>query len=234
MSGTGILGDGFRPDVTIVRPEDFAGRYSFYDDGWTGRLLLEHDGDGRLWGTYHSDRDDRDYRASSSVGPPPHRIELIIHEFNWMDQQVYTGHLFSQGKGAFAGSSVWQGKPFGFFARRATPLPLSAYRAGRAEPQDLLGGYGVRIDGYRLDLMLSQQRGEALIGRCWNDRLGVDLPVEASIGGEVPHQVRIVVGPGRPEALSLDGYLFSEPKNAIAGSLQWEDVRLGFYMIRYE
>lgn len=234
MSGTGILGEEFKPDVTVVRAEDFAGRYSFYDDGWTGRLLLRHEEGGRLQGTYHSDRDDRDYRATGSVGPAPHRVELIIHEFNWMDQQVYTGHLFSQDTGAFAGSSVWQGTPFGFFARRSTPVPLSAYRSGRADPHDLLGSYAVRIDGYRLDLMLSQIRGDAVIGRCWSDRVGVDLPVEASLGGEVPHQVRIVVGAGQPEALSLDGYVFSEPKNAIAGSLQWGDLSLGFYMIRYE
>ena len=45
-----------------VTPVDFAGHWSFCDDGWLGSLTLQHAGGADLSGIYFSERFDDDFR----------------------------------------------------------------------------------------------------------------------------------------------------------------------------
>src|SRR5690348_3624304 len=98
----------FAPDPGRIRPEDFAGRFSMFDDGWTGRLVLRHEQGRALSGTFWSYRFEDVFRVTADVdAAEPHRIEFVIHNFNWMERQTYSGWLLTQSRDALAGTSVW-------------------------------------------------------------------------------------------------------------------------------
>jgi hypothetical protein len=79
-----------------IRREDFARRWYFSDDGWLGTLAA---GDGQqLTGTFASDRFGEDYQVTGQAGVAgPHSVRLAIHDFNWMPEQHYEGHLSTAG-----------------------------------------------------------------------------------------------------------------------------------------
>jgi hypothetical protein len=214
-----------------VRPQDFAGRYAFYDDGWPGTLELTAQDDGRLEGTFSSHRFDSEHAVHGHVDPAqPHRAEFDIESYNWLPAQRFTGMLFTQGRNGMTGTTEWEEECFGFLATKSGQLGLSAYRPGRVKPSDLVGEFRIVLDGVVGTLAL-QDGG---VGT-FRSQAGEVLEVRATVGDPVEHAVRVTIpsSPGSAPAFTVLAYLFTRPKSAAAGWMEWDGLRLGCYLLRY-
>ena len=107
-----------------VRPSDFAGTYSMSHDGWRGTLYL---GDGRadcarpLCMSRYTDSNGRNFPVK--VTTSGHQITFYVVGMGGQNTdgsggQKFTGHLMTQTKDAIAGTTWWNGHPFGFYATR--------------------------------------------------------------------------------------------------------------------
>lgn len=105
-----------------IRPSDFAGTYSMSHDGWRGTLYL---GDGKadcprpLCQSNYTDNDGRKY--SVKVTTSGSQITFYIVRLGGQNTdgsggQKFLGHLMTQTKDAIAGTTWWEGRPFGFYA----------------------------------------------------------------------------------------------------------------------
>jgi hypothetical protein len=225
------------PDLSAVKPSSFAGRWAFYDDGWLGTLTLHSEAGQELSGTCYSERFGQEYRVTGSVsGSLPHKVEIVIHDYNWLDRQVYEGYLLTHGRNAITGRTTWRGEPFGFVARRTTTLTLGSFGSGPVRPADFAGGWTLYLDGQRATLELTHDPAADLLrGQCTGQAVG-SLQVTGQAGTDVGHGTRLVLHPeGEPaaEELVLSGYLFSRPKNAIAGWIEGGPVPVGFYLVKF-
>ena len=224
-------------DLSAVHPASFTGRWTFYDDGWLGALTLHAEAGQELSGTFYSERFGDEYRVTASVsGSLPHKVEIAIHQYNWLDRQVYEGFLLTHGRNAIAGRTMWRGEPFGFVARRTTTLTLGSFRKGPVLPTDFVGGWTLYLDGQRATLELAYDaEADLLRGTCTGQAVG-SLQVTGQTGIDVGHGARLVLhAEGEPaaEQLVLSGHLFSRPKNAIAGWIEGGPIPAGFYLVRF-
>lgn len=225
-----------RPD--LVQPADFTGRFSFYDDGWPGVLVLSEVSGFDLCGTYHSYRLNADYVATALVDERQrHHLAITIHDFNGMDRQLFDGYLFTSRKNVITGETSWKTIPYSFVARRCAPWTLSTFRpGGLAEPGDFAGWYSVYYDGGQGTVYLESVEGRSLRGvwRALGNR--TELPVTATVDAEVPIRVTLRIDHGLNDGVQppiMTGLLFSRPKNLVAGWIDWRGERLGCYMVRY-
>ncbi len=89
-----------------VVPTDFAGRYRLVANGqWTGTLELEVGPDGVVNGRFRSDQTGSSYRVTGQAGEESAnfvRFSVIFPR----SRQEYEGRLFTEGKGAIAGTIV--------------------------------------------------------------------------------------------------------------------------------
>lgn len=101
-----------------VIPGDFAGRYRLVANGqWTGTLTLKVGDDGALDGQFRSDQTGSSYRVTGQAGGESAnqlRFEVVFPR----SRQEYEGRLFTNGKGAIAGSTTLLDRTYGFFALR--------------------------------------------------------------------------------------------------------------------
>jgi hypothetical protein len=108
-----------RPSIgRSVIPGDFAGRYRLFANGqWSGVLDLKVDGGGGVSGRFRSDLNGASYPVSGQVAADvPHRISFGI-KFP-RTRQDYEGFLWTEGKGAMAGTLTMLEHAYGFFAIR--------------------------------------------------------------------------------------------------------------------
>lgn len=217
----------------ILQAGDFAGQYTWCDDGWLGRLELAADtGSGPLNGTYFSYRFQTEHRVTAVFGGEwPHEIQVSIHDFNGLDTQEFTGYLSTARRNAIAGVTYWRAERYGFFARKSAPRLLPSFRRGEVEPADFAGSFSVRCDGGPATLVLDQVDGRRLAGS-WLES-GLDpCGVAGEIDADDPLLVRLVIG--APEAgVNFTGSLFSRPKNALAGWIDTPRTRIGCLLVRY-
>jgi hypothetical protein len=222
------------PLPAAIRTEDFAGRWYFCDDGWLGTLTLAA-GDGRqLVGSFASDRFGEDYRVTGQVGVAgAHSIRFAIHDFNWMAEQQYEGHLFTRTRGAIAGRSLWKDVPFGFFATRGTRPPLGTYRAGAVLGGDFAGAWTTYLDGELATIFLEFDPTSGMLsGSCTDSSSRYE--VAGRPGGTAPHGLSLTLrSPDGRVMAELSGYLMSRPKNAVSGTMTVAGADVGFVMIRY-
>jgi hypothetical protein len=218
-----------------VTPADFVGRWSFCDDGWPGSLTLQHTGGEDLSGIYFSERFDDDFRVTGRVADGnPHAVELIVHEFNWLPEQRYSGYLLTRSRNAIAGRTQWKDQPFGFFATRAARQPLGLYRPGIAQGDDFAGSWTAYLDGETATVVLAADADAAVLrGSCTVGADGYD--VIGTHGAEVPYDIALTMRTrsGGDIVAELSGHLMSRPKNAISGVMTAGDAHRGFIMIRY-
>jgi hypothetical protein len=228
----------FSIDHSIVNSCDFAGYYSLYHDGWYGSLELLHEQKGKLRGTYNSVRFRQAYNVTAMVDEKhQHQIQLVIHEFNHNlpSEQVFTGYLFTHGKNVIAGRTIWREKPFGFFARKSGFLYLSDYGEGRESilPEDFAGSYGLYHNGKLATLILTHQNENFLSGIYIVSDLTSEFQIFATVSNKIPHEISISVAANTGEFVRMIGYLFTRPKNVIAGYIEWGAIRSGFYMTKF-
>lgn len=97
---------------------DFSGRFQLFANGqWSGRLDLAADAEGRLTGQFRSDLHGETYEVEGRVSPDvPNRVRFTI-AFPRVRPE-YEGYLWTEGKGAMAGTLTMLERPFGFFAIR--------------------------------------------------------------------------------------------------------------------
>ncbi len=138
-------GPGFAVDTWAdpgsVEKGDFVGTFKMNHDGWVGELTLwKVDDDSaqhlpNIKGTY-KDQDGKTHDvyawvrtptyAMPAAWGPDHKIEFYIDfedTAQTSDDQKFEGYLFTQTKDAMAGITYWNGIPFGFYARKAWPVP---------------------------------------------------------------------------------------------------------------
>ena len=241
-----MLKTNFYVESQTVEPRDFAGQYSFYHDGWHGTLKLKHVEGQKLTGNFYSDRFDDNFRVTAEVDEKlPHQILIIIHKFNWMDKQLFTGYIFTRSKNAIAGFTEYEPAesdreaktPFGFFARKTGALFLrSTYKneEENVEPEDFAGRYSFYYDGWHGTLNLKYVKGQNLAGNFNSDHFDGNFYVTAEVDEKLPHRILIAIHEfNRIDKQLFTGYLFMRPKNAIAGSAKWNEIPFGFYMTKW-
>ncbi|MFI0479570.1 hypothetical protein [Actinomadura sp. 9N215] len=220
----------FPPRSAGVRPADFAGEYSFSHDGWPGTLTLQVQGGRNLRGTYRDERLDGTFTVIGKIDPAArHRVVLTIQEFNWLDEQRFTGHLFTRGARGIAGTTLWKDEPFGFLASVAPVLEPDVYRTGAAEPGDFAAEYDVVLDGLPGVAELAHAGGRELTGRL--SCAGVEVALRGEVGADVPYAVSLrPSGDPRVASVRFSGHLFSRPKSTIAGTVEGPGGAAGFFM----
>jgi hypothetical protein len=221
-----------------IRPANFAGTYSFYHDGWRGWLVLAHEDERRLTGSYRGDPGEGEFAVTAEVkSDPPHGVTITIHEFNWMVRQEFNGYMLRESRNGIAGSTVWAGdrQPYGFFARKTASLVLGRFPgAGEpVRPEDFGGRYAVSDDGKPGVLSMLVDAQGSVHGSLWTDGSARAIAVSGRVDGTVAHAVELTIGEhAAGDGRRFVGYLFSKTKNAIAGWSEAGDVATGFYMTK--
>ena len=112
-----------------VVPGDFSGRYRLYANGqWSGRLDLDVDASGAVAGRFRSDLHGEVYTVEGQAGAAAgatNRLRFTVALPRVRPE--YEGYLWTEGKGAIAGTLTMLDRPFGFFAIR---------EGGRVAPSD--------------------------------------------------------------------------------------------------
>lgn len=134
-----------------VQPGDFAGRFRLFADGrWSGRLDLSVDEDGLISGKFRSDQTGSTYAVTGlAAADAPEAVRFAVELPRARLQ--FEGRLWTDGKGALAGSGTMLDKTFGFFAiregGRVAPLGEDVEPINRDEvrPQGLV--IAIRPDG---------------------------------------------------------------------------------------
>jgi hypothetical protein len=100
-----------------VVPADFAGRYRLFANGqWAGTLDLSVEGK-EVSGRFRSDTHGATYPVTGQVAADaPNRISLVLKFPRARGE--FEGFLWTEGKGAIAGTFRLLDRPFGFFAIR--------------------------------------------------------------------------------------------------------------------
>ncbi len=228
----------------IIKPEDFCGTYSFYHDGWHGTLRLHSSADGGIGGTLYADRFEETFRVTTVLDENvPRKIEITIDNFNWTKRQTFTGYLFASGKKAMAGITVYEQQelgrstiPFGFFARKTGALFLKSDCPNDEPvlPEDFAGRYSIYWDGNHGTLQLQYNQDLDLSGHYSDDRQNKNFPVIAKVDASLEHRVHISIEKiDRIRGMLLEGYLFTRPKNAVAGVVKISTLNCGFYMTKW-
>jgi hypothetical protein len=116
------------PDIAPKKPDKlvvgetfeiryFNGTYKLYDDGRrSGTLELKVDDDGKVTGSYYSDKDGQKYPVAGVIGTPKHSIEFSI-KFPRSETQ-FSGLLFTGDAKALVGTSQSTAGKLGFYAVR--------------------------------------------------------------------------------------------------------------------
>jgi hypothetical protein len=108
-----------RPSIgRTVLPEDFTGRYRLFANGqWCGTLDMKVDPSGGVTGRFRSDLNGVAYPVSGQVAEDvPNRIAFRVKLPR--TQQDFDGYLWTEGKGALAGTVTMLERTYGFFAVR--------------------------------------------------------------------------------------------------------------------
>ncbi len=115
-----------------VVPGDFAGRYRLHANGqWSGTLDLKVEEKGDVSGQFRSDAHGASYPVTGQVASgAPNKVTLAM-KFP-RSQGDFEGYLWTEGKGAMAGTFRLLDKTYGFFAIR-DGMPVKS--RGRACPQ---------------------------------------------------------------------------------------------------
>ena len=220
------------PEAAPSLAAQFAGIYTLADDGWLGVLALQPEARDELAGRFYSVRFGRSYEVTArAAAGDPNRIEFSIYRFNQMARQDYVGYVLGVRRQAFAGSTVWRGRPYGFFARRGNFLHLSRYGTPGdvVEQKDFVGRYTIwhPVGLGTLEIWLAPG---GLAGRY----RGADgVAVEAEVGGgRYAYEAQIAL-PLEGSPFEGRGYIFTRMKNAVAGTAQWHGQTTGFYMAKF-
>ncbi|WP_422925242.1 ExbD/TolR family protein [Singulisphaera sp. PoT] len=101
-----------------VLATDYAGRFRLYANGqWSGTLDLKVDPQGAISGWFRSDLNGTSYEVDGQVAREiPPRAEFTIRFPR--SRQEFDGHLWTEGKGAMAGTLRMLDRSYGFFAIR--------------------------------------------------------------------------------------------------------------------
>jgi hypothetical protein len=114
-----LAADAERPSPgRAVLPGDFTGRYRLFANGqWSGTLDLKVDEGGSVTGRFRSDSSGSAYPVGGQVAPDvPHKVSFRITYPR--TQQDFEGFLWTEGKGAIAGTLTMLNRAYGFFALR--------------------------------------------------------------------------------------------------------------------
>jgi hypothetical protein len=101
-----------------VRASDFNGHYRLFANGqWSGMLELKVDAEGVVGGSFRSDLQGTAYPVKGQVAADlPRRIQFTVKYPR--SQHDFDGYLWTEGKGAMAGTVTLLDHPYGFFALR--------------------------------------------------------------------------------------------------------------------
>jgi hypothetical protein len=105
------------PGRTVV-PRDFAGRYRLFANGqFSGTLDLRVNNNAEVSGSFRSDTQGASYPVSGQVATE-HQNKVTLNVKFPRSKGEFEGYLWTDGKGAIAGTFRLNERPFGFFAIR--------------------------------------------------------------------------------------------------------------------
>jgi hypothetical protein len=145
----------------VVLPTDFNGRYRLFANGqWSGTLDLTVGDQGVVGGRFRSDQTGTSYPVKGQIAlEAPSRIRFSV-EFP-RARQDFEARLWTDGKGAMAGTVSMLGQDYGFFAVR---------EGGKFAPDDVDVG-PVERGGSGLEALILNLDRE---GRITHDGKGLD------------------------------------------------------------
>lgn len=110
-----------------VVPADFAGRYRLAADGrWAGTLDLKVDADLAVSGRFRSDAQGSSYPVTGGVSADPTTTNRVVLTVKFPRAQgEFDGYLWTEGKGAIAGTFRLLDRTYGFFAVREDVPPAT-------------------------------------------------------------------------------------------------------------
>ncbi|MHC5542919.1 ExbD/TolR family protein, partial [Singulisphaera rosea] len=116
---TSSNGEGRRPTVgRSVVPDDFNGRYRLYANGqWSGTLDLKVAPGGVVSGRFRSDLNGTSYPVDGQVAADVPQKVVFTVKFP-RARQDFEGLIWTEGKGAMAGTLTMLDRVYGFFAVR--------------------------------------------------------------------------------------------------------------------
>ncbi|MBD2894632.1 hypothetical protein amrb99_35580 [Actinomadura sp. RB99] len=212
----------------------FAGEYAFAHDGWPGVLTLRVSSGRNLRGSYRDHRLDQTFAVTGQVDVAVrHRVELLIHDFNWLPEQRFTGYLSTRDGMLLAGTTLWENDPFGFVALRARelPPPVPGQATNDVAPADFAGRYTLLHEGAEASVDLEHVDGGVLAGTCRGD--GWELGVHGEIDATTAHGLTLrFTGDESVADVRAHGHLFTRQKNAISGEIRNGDTVTGFGLFR--
>lgn len=98
-------------------PSWYNGTYHLRSDGRrSGKLILKVEEDGKVSGSYYSDKDGSKYPVSGQIGTPKHAIQFAV-KFP-RSEEHFQGFLFTGDGQAITGTARLQGRETGFYAKR--------------------------------------------------------------------------------------------------------------------
>jgi hypothetical protein len=208
--------------VSAARTDVLVGVTILCHDGWWGALTLGSD----LAGRFVDARDRRGYEADARFDTSSGRIELVLHRYDQQLRREFTG--YAVGERAFAGTTEWRSRLFGFYVHRGPfphPHPFGS-PTDQVRRDDFFGAYTLWSALGRGTLELTRAPGGIRARYTAPD--GSVMRAGARAGAFEDNAIGLQIG-----SLEADGYLFTRPKNAIAGVARSDGARSGFYMTRF-
>jgi hypothetical protein len=216
---------------TTLEVDALVGQYTLCEDGWVGGLRLAATGPSTLSGQYISYRFGTRHAVSAHLtADGPKQVHFDIHDFNGLPAQHFTGYPGADARRLIAGATDWRDERYGFYARRGVPRPLPAFRTGDALPADFAGVFVLRCGAAAINVELAHEDERRLAGH-WRYRDAEPMQVAGEVDHDDPLLVRLVFRTQGADA-AFTGYLFSRPKNVVAGWIDTPEARHGCYLVR--
>jgi hypothetical protein len=98
--------------------QDYYGTWKMSHDGWAGTLILKASGQAKVLEGQYKGLDGRIHAVLGSAEGYKITFQIDLDDSKRInaEDQSFTGYLFTQSRAGMAGTTTWQGVPYGWYA----------------------------------------------------------------------------------------------------------------------